>query len=1100
MTTQDDETLRMYVEESCEHLASIENDLLTIEEIGARINEDLVNKVFRAAHSIKGGAGFLGLGNIRDLSHKIENILGMMRSREIVPDPEIINILLLAFDKLRELINQVDQSDRIDISEHVVALTGLTSVSLPPELKASIHKKIDISLPGGQVLFSVPELDLVRARKEGKLIYLVEYDLIHDVHQRGRTPLDVLKSMQETGIILESKVDITAAGGLEDDALSNRLPFFVLFATIADPDVIGALVEVEDSCIQLIPDGAAVDASPAAEAKPVDVQKRAIHADEGQSAPGMASNGISQRDFIGSSHDSASIGSQSEGNAPETPSLGRSVESPPPSAQAETSLRVHIRLLDSLVTLAGELVLGRNQLLQALSSQNQESLQLACQKINLVTVELQETIMNTRMQPIGTILNKFPRVVRDLARDLDKEVQLTLEGSEVELDKSLIEGLNDPLTHLVRNAVDHGVETPEVRREKGKKPVGALLIRAFHQAGQVNIEITDDGRGIDGGKIAMAALRKGLITEEQARMMSPREKINLIFLPGFSTAEKVTDVSGRGVGMDVVRTNLNRLGGQVDISSEPGKGATIRIKLPLTLAIIPSLLVSTGGERFAIPQVNLDELLRIPASQLKDRMELIGDAEVVRLRENLLPVLNLADVLGMERSYTDLRTGDQRLDRRRRVADRRSKCSRLFDEEAEQGDGGDTEARSLDEHTEGGGSLNARMEESSNSGVSASQQKRRSQHDRRWHAASAVNIAVVSTGTVKCGLVVDQLHDSEDIVVKPLGRHLKQCLGYAGATILGDGRVAMILDVAGLVRMAGLTSVEGADRSADLATELIKSKQDRQAWLVFRSSEDEQFGVPLALVARVEKVKASEIERLGGKKVLQYRGGILPVWTLDEVVRVSPLSDRKNLMVIVFSFAGREVGLLCTGPVDALEVDAKIDHLTLKQPGIMGSTIIGGQATLLVDIFELMETLNPEWLSKPQGSQQSRDRSTTVLLAEDSTFFREQVKKFIEDGGYRVVAAEDGLKAWNLIQENADEISLVVTDIEMPHLDGFGLTRRIREDSRFVHLPIIALTSLASEEDMARGKEAGIDDYQVKLDRDNLMEGIGRLVGMGKNS
>ncbi|PKN30515.1 MAG: hybrid sensor histidine kinase/response regulator, partial [Deltaproteobacteria bacterium HGW-Deltaproteobacteria-20] len=311
----------------------------------------------------------------------------------------------------------------------------------------------------------------------------------------------------------------------------------------------------------------------------------------------------------------------------------------PKSAIAQPdSLRVHVSLLEDLMNLAGELVLSRNQLMQAISSGAIHQIEVAGQRIDLVTSELQETIMLTRMQTVGNIFNKFPRVVRDLARTLGKEMDLQLEGNDVELDKTIIEGLGDPLTHLVRNSADHGIEMPDVRVKAGKPAMGTIVLKAYHEAGQVIIEIVDDGGGLDTEKIVAKALSRGLISPDQAKSMSDKEKANLIFLPGLSTAEQVTDVSGRGVGMDVVKSNLDQLGGQVDIETERGKGTTIRIKLPLTLAIIPSLLVSVGQERYAIPQVNVDELLRIPVDQITERVELVGDAEVLLLRGELIPL------------------------------------------------------------------------------------------------------------------------------------------------------------------------------------------------------------------------------------------------------------------------------------------------------------------------------------------------------------------------------------------------------------------------------------------------------------------------------
>jgi two-component system chemotaxis sensor kinase CheA len=346
---------------------------------------------------------------------------------------------------------------------------------------------------------------------------------------------------------------------------------------------------------------------------------------------------------------------------------------------------------------------------------------------------------------------------------------------------------------------------------------------------------------------------------------------------------------------------------------------------------------------------------------------------------------------------------------------------------------------------------------------------------------------------MKYGLVVDKLHDSEEIVVKPMGRHLTQCMGYAGATIMGDGRVALILDVGNLVQMAGLVSVERTERSSELekeAADAVSARKDMQSLLVFRSSDDEQFAVTLSQVERIEKIKAAHVEEVGGKRIMKYRGGSLPLFSIDQVAQVKPLAEQEDLLVIVFIIGGREIGLLAIGPVDATDVTVEVDDTTLKQPGIMGSAIVGDQTTQFVNIYSMVETLNPDWLEKKEAAKTSDGSTQTLLIVEDSNFFRNQVKSFVEDAGYNVVDAEDGVAAWNIMDEQGEEITLVVTDIEMPNMDGFELTEKIRGDERFQDIPIIALTTLAGESDVARGKEVGIDDYQIKLDREKLMESV----------
>jgi len=1057
----DDETLQMYVEEASEHLGDIENDLLTIEQAGADIDEELVNKVFRAAHSIKGGAGFLGLTRIKDLGHKIENVLDMMRNRELVPEPEVVNIILLAFDKLRDMIQNVAESNDAFIDDHVASLTAVATASLHTEEKASVTNMVEIKNKADRTVFLIPEFDLIQNRKGGKNLYLLEFDLIHDVHGKQKKPLDLLRSMESSGVVIDLKIDFEAVGTLEDDEFSNRIPFYVLFGSIIEEDIMPALIDLDGKFITSLN----------FEAKEmVDFAKELLDKTPAAPVVDKTDSLVGSLFSAGNLNDALSVASAPVAEAApvapprvETPIPVR-VEPPAPvrvEASAESaedevaprvpeqkaakttitqpdSLRVHVSLLEDLMNLAGELVLSRNQLMQAISSNAIHQIEVAGQRIDLVTSELQETIMLTRMQTVGNIFNKFPRVVRDLARNLGKEIDLQLEGNDVELDKTIIEGLGDPLTHLVRNSADHGLEPPLERVAAGKSSTGTIILKAYHEAGQVIIEIVDDGRGLNTEKIVEKALSRGLISLDQAKSMSDKEKANLIFLPGLSTAEKVTDVSGRGVGMDVVKSNLDQLGGQVDIETARGKGTTIRIKLPLTLAIIPSLLVSVGEERYAIPQVNVDELLRVPVSQIHDKIEMVGDAEVLLLRGELIPLLYLSNVLALDSDSCHASRTVSRILRENVTPEQ------LAEEDA---------------------------------------------------SFTDVNLVVVSAGQFRYGLVVDQLHDSVEIVVKPLGRNFKECHGYAGATIMGDGHVALILDVAGLARLGDLSASTRHERTAQSAkgTEVV-SGVEKHSLFVFRNTPDEHCAVPLDLVARVELINATEIEEVGGRRVIKYRGGTLPVFSLDQATSVNMLELSGELIVIVFVMAGHEIGLLAKPPVDAIEVEVAIDTFTLRQLGISGSAVIGNNTTLIVDIFELIEAVQPDWFASRGSVEVPTDAGEVgvphLLLVEDSDFFRNQVKKFIEDDGYTVDTAADGAIAWNMLGAEPDKYDMVVTDIEMPVMDGFELTRNIRADQRFTRMPIVALTSLAGEEDVAKGKALGIDDYQIKLDKERLLQSI----------
>lgn len=1067
---EDDETLQMYIEESLDHLADIESDLLTIEEGGANIDLDLVNNVFRAAHSVKGGAGFMGLITIKNLAHHLENVLGMIRNRELIPDSEKISILLKGFDELESLLKNIQTSNGVDISAHVQALKNITSTTAPEpaqetgqevQVAAPAETLADIVLRDGRKFQQVPLKDIETCKAEGKNLFLVEYDLISDIQQQSKKPLEVLNNLSKTGTVIETRIDSGSAGTLNDGGMARKLPFQVLFASIIEYDMAETLFGVANRCIHIITDDMisfAADSTgeiPPPLPQPVEIVSAAPQpAGVAHPAPVTTPAPAVAKQQIKPAIQEAPVDKSQEKDL----AIG---------GKPQSSLRVNVGLLDTLMNLAGELVLSRNQLLQGVNSSNVKATELSSQRIDMITSELQEAIMRTRMQPIANILNKFTRVVRDLSHQLGKSIDLEIEGKDVELDKTILESINDPLTHLIRNSVDHGIETPMEREQMGKKGTGKIILKAFHDAGQVNLVISDDGRGLYPAKIASSAIEKGLISESRVAEMSDKQKIELIFLPGFSTAKEVTDVSGRGVGMDVVITNIEALGGIIELDSTPGQGTDIQIKLPLTLAIIPSQITSVGNERYAVPQVNLNELLRIPASQIKEKIEKVGDADVVRLRGELLPLLNLADMLGIQRTYVNPETGEEHENRRTRIADRRSKV-----------------------HMPG---------EVSDSDDQTENETKREKSDRRYRASSAINIAVVSAGAFKYGLVVDQLHDSEEIVVKPVGRHLKRCTAYAGATIMGDGKVALILDISNLAQMAELSAVaEASQNAAKAAEEEEAARADKVALLTFKNNDKEYFAAALSIVERIERIKTSDIEQIGDRKVVQYRGGSLPLYELSQVANVEQLPERDQQEVIVFKVKNRELGLMVTPPVDAQEVVLNIDSSTLKQPAISGSMIINNHTTLLVDVFELVKTLNPEWFEAEAkaAATMAEDGGKIILFAEDSAFFRNQVKKFMVEDGFKVIEAEDGLIAWELLKERVDEIDLVVTDLEMPNMDGFEFTKRIKSDPTYSHLSVIALTSLASEAHIEKGKSVGIDEYEIKLDRERLMAVIRQYMNL----
>ena len=1036
MDAKEAETIQVYVEESLEHLADIEQDLLQLEKDGAEIDLERVNKLFRAAHSIKGGAGFIGLSTIRELAHRMENVLGAVRNRELAPNAVMVSALLSASDKLRALLTDCQASHEENIAQQVQALDALLSARCAAPIDAatavSEPRAILITVPGADGAFKLPEQFAARAFDEGRHLYLLRFDLAHQNPGDQSIP-ELIERLNGYGAALLLEAQYTC----EQGAARAHASLLVALACILEPDETIALLEIDRDRIFFF-----------------DRDLRSLHSctDSTAAAP------PSQPDAA---------------HAAPAAELAPVIHPESPQISAATSIRVKVHLLELLVNLAGELVLTRNQLLQAVFTEKQHLIEKVAQRVDLITSELQETILLTRMQPIGRLLDKFPRTIRDVARNLGKDVEVQIAGREVELDRTLLESLNDPLTHLVRNAVDHGIEPAPERKREGKSDTGTISIRAFHEAGQVIIEVADDGRGLDPDRLAAVAVARGFISDRQAAALDAGEKIALIFVPGFSLAERVSELSGRGVGMDVVKTNIEKLGGQIEVDSQPGQGLTIRIKLPLTLAIIPAQLVATETEIYAIPQQNIEELLRVPAAQAKKRLELIGEAPVVRLRNRLLPLVRLADVFGLERTFVQRSTLEREPERRANIADRRSRKHHWPLEPS------------------------SRQSEAE---VIAENWRERQRTDRRFHASSALNIAVVKAGALTYGLIVDAFLDSQEVVVKPLGKKLQECRIYAGATILGDGRVSLILDVGNLGVEANLTATAKASRviqELQREARLPSAANDLMEVLLFSNPKGGHYAVPLREVVRIERFKAAQLECIGDMSVVQCRGASLPVFSLDETAGADPVTRHNDLKVIVFSLLQREMGLLAGGVLDTARASVATDVETFRQPGIAGSTLIDGKIALLVDFEDLVRNLRPQWFDRQPGQLEPRPRAAVILVVEDSDFFRGQIKRLLEEQGFTVLQAENGAAAWRLLQTERESIRLVVTDLEMPQMDGFELAERIRRDERLADLPLIALTTLADEADMERAKRAGIDDYQLKLDGEQLVASIRGLLEKG---
>ncbi len=864
-----------FVAEAREHLSNTEDDLLAIENGRDGDSSDIIDRLFRTVHSIKGASGTFGFPSVMELSHAMESVLLLFKKGIATPDHAKINDLLSGVDKLKCMIEDIHSSNTVDFRNEMERLNAILqaegkspvrpslnvvksgppppAVSISAPLQSSGSMKLEIKGPADSIVTFLADADQIASVLATQhFVFAIRAHRDRDFEQKQRTDQDFLTTLEKLGQCLATDSGI---GGESDGT------YHYLFATILEPDMIEAALDIPNEQIEAI--------AP-------EVLEQAHSAETPAPPPRLASESDSGR--------ALSQPAEKEKTAvPET-------------------VRVNIGLLDILINLAGELVLGRNQLRQILDPtvDTNPRLRTVLQNVNMVTSEIQAQILQMRMQPVKNILSRMHRLVRDVADQLSKEVELFTQGDEVELDKSILEGLIDPIVHILRNCVDHGIETPAERIAGGKPAKGEIRVRASHEGGQVIITIADDGQGMNAEAFVEKAVSQGILSPDEARRMDESDKIKLIFLPGFSTAKTVTNVSGRGVGMDVVKTNVERLGGHIDIDSVPGAGATIRISIPLTLAIISSLIVGGANQRFAIPQINVKELVCIRGEDRRRRIEKVGNAAVLRLREHLLPLVHLAEAVGLGLTFTHPGTGEELPDQ---------------DETALAADG---RRRRLDD----------------------------------------VHVIVLRVGENMFGLIVDELFDIEEIVVKPLSDHLRDCRCFAGSTIMGDGRVAMILDAPGIASSAKLLFAEVKSeqlRRQAIETLRRKSAAARQSTLIFKSAPEEHFALPLSSISRLEKIAPEALERIGNHEFITYRGEVLPLIRLETFLPVRPLPvSHGELHVIIPKSSGLAVGILISQVVDTVELTVDMDKSPDTPSGFRGSAVVDGQITMFLDMEELL--------------------------------------------------------------------------------------------------------------------------------------------------
>ncbi|MFQ5560772.1 MAG: chemotaxis protein CheW, partial [Nitrospinota bacterium] len=663
------------------------------------------------------------------------------------------------------------------------------------------------------------------------------------------------------------------------------------------------------------------------------------------------------------------------------------------------------------------------------------------QRLDIVTTELQGTIMETRMQPIGNLFSRFTRVVRDLSRKLNKSVEIQVSGSEVELDNTILEALADPMTHLVRNSCDHGLELPQDRIQAGKPETGIISLTAAHESGHIHVKIEDNGRGINLDAVKKKAVEKGLKTEKEIALLKEKEIVSLILLPGFSTTQQVSDLSGRGVGMDVVNSAIERLGGSLEIDSAEGKGTSISMRLPLTLAIIPCLIVAVGNHRYAIPQVNLEELVCLYDEDVLTKMECAGNQEVYRLRDELLPMVRFEEVLKSKEPFSDTFRAVLTEKYRKKREELQQKYKKDCD------DGG------------------------------------------KIHLQDSLNFAVLHVGAIRFGLMVDRVIGTEEIVVKPMHPALNSLKCYSGATVMGDGRVAMILDVQGVVKHVGLDTISKDEIRENVTRQ--GASTELQSVLLFTAGKNEQFALPLPLIKHIENIRLSEFEIVGDKEYVTINGESTLIIRLDNYLKVSETTDSENMFLILPKFVRQPVGILTSSLIGTTDIELNLNTDGYMEEGLFGTSIIDEKMTLFPDIPTILKKARPEWFTRLDDKEHTRDRSR-ILLVENAFYYLNLLRGYLESQGYEVVTAENGEEGLEKIQ--GEKFDCVLSELTMPGMDGFSFLKNLRSGSNQQDVPVICLSSTDSFQERRKAEEKGFDRYEVKMDTGHLLSTVSEVV------
>ncbi len=987
MGEEDKEILEEFILESKQNIVEVEHDLLALEENGA--DSETINKMFRAIHSMKGSSGYLDLKNILSLSHLGETLLDQIRTGSRPADPDTVDALLSMVDALSEMLNLADLGESYDISEAVEKLNNILNEDKEQEEKIKSGSNPQGDTAVNSALYNLPKTAEVITKvndgiKSNLFFYLINIDPADQSIQK------FFEDADHIGVVLAS-----------NDSE------YLLFGSVLDVELLSDAVGADVKGISVVAKET-IDAWLAADADSQSaLVRRPVNAEKSENPEPVSARKNPVKSPVKAGVVSDEDKKKKAGNKEES-----------------QMIKINAHLLDELLRFTGNMVMSRNQLLTRYDFSDDPAFSTLSQAIT----EVHKNVVQTRMLSVSTIFDRFKRVVRDLSKKLGKRIDFKQQGGDLELDRTILEAFVDPLNHMIRNSIDHGIETTEERAQTLKNPIASITLKAYQESGEIIISVEDDGRGIDPEKIRKIALDRGLITQAQVKSLSDQDIIMLIFEPGFSTAQKLSEISGRGVGMDVVRTNIEKIGGVVDCSSDLGYGTKMQARLPLTKAMVTSslisaLVVSVDGLPFCIPQSAVNELITVSQKDTLEKIKVLQGKKVFQHRELILPILNLRDIL-------ELKTGAAA------ASDGSEPATAFFT---------DTQTLIV------------------------------LQHRHNYF-----------------GIMVDKIIGIEEAVVREMPKLVESANVFSGHTVLGDGRVVMLIDTNGIVERMNMTFIsQGTVDPVSAPALSVGKRADMQSMIIFNYSNKEYFAVPLELVSLVEKISSTDIKKVGDRKYYPMKDNTIPLLYLDKHLPVTPISqslDSYNL--ILPSRVKFPIGVITNSDITVCDVSGKFDEKITHEKGIIGTFMHNGNLVMLLDLYSLFESDDPDHFDRTDRAYRE---SAQILIVEDSLFYRRLNATYLAAPGRELTLVGDGVEALAALRDTSKHFDLVVSDIEMPNMDGFELIKEIRGDPNLCGIPVIALTALQDDQSRDRGLRLGFNEYVVKVDKDGLNDSVNRF-------